>query len=1092
MRKYVVIPASIALIMAMSVSVDAQDLSKAASSMQTVQCAENVQNDLNSQETKSAQVTQSTESTQVAQSTESAQVAQTAPSLQSIQDTQGIQSSQGEQTTQSASGNSDVQAAESDQQQDDNRPVYNNLKYNVWNNEVTIVGLDNPNISSNINLVIPAKIAGYPVTTINQYAFKGNTNIKSVVFNQGLKTIGYSAFIGCTNLTGKITIPSSVTSIKGGSYYEDNGAFQGTAISEVEIANGNTALTIEGNAFKLCKSLKKVTLSNRTTSIGDNAFNGDSSLADVVFSQGLSMTIGDGAFQDTGIKSLKLPTNVTSIGERAFTGCSALTSLQLSEGLKTIGKEAFTGCKNLTGQLVIPSTVTAINAGPYWDNTGAFENTSITEVLIKDGTNPIDLGCDTFKNCKSLKKVTLSNRIRNIKDQAFFNDGSLSTLLFKNGSYDVTIGSSAFDLCGITSLAFSNNVVSIGISAFNECKSLTSVTTGSRLKTIGDKAFLNCSALKSLSLNEGLTTIGTSAFRNCTKLTGKLTIPSTVTEIKGGKEWDADGAFQNTAITEVLIKDGNSSLTLGSNIFNGCKQLAKVTLPDRMKEIGAGCFQNDAALKTVTFKNGKNAITIGDNAFSATGITSLILSGNVTSMGYKAFYGCKSLKSVTLNEGLQTIGSGAFLDCVNLTGTLSIPSTVTTIKGGDYYWINNGAFQNTNIAGVEIKDGSSAITLGNCTFADCHNLRYANLSNRMSNIGGCAFANDNRLAWVRVKNSNYELTIGDYAFKEASYLKVITLPRITKISKSVFEGCKKLKDVYYSSSQSDYNKYVSVDSYNTPYTSATKHMNSAGPATMPSTKYTGWDTVNGKSYWYENDVKQGYNANNKSYRGKEIFDPDSNAWYWLDNVQGGAKAVSKDVYQESSGGKWVRYDKDGHMVKGWNTMNNKKYYFDKTTGAMYKGLKKIDGYLYYFDQNTGAMLTGMVNVNGVEYGFDSNGKALNKKWLTKSGKSYWYEKGVRQGYDAKNKSYRGKEIYDPSTDGWYWLDNIQGGAKAVSKDVYQDSNGGKWVRYDSNGRMVKGWNNNNYFDLITGAMYKGWHNIDGTNYYFNKITGKRQ
>ena len=43
-------------------------------------------------------------------------------------------------------------------------------------------------------------------------------------------------------------------------------------------------------------------------------------------------------------------------------------------------------------------------------------------------------------------------------------------------------------------------------------------------------------------------------------------------------------------------------------------------------------------------------------------------------------------------------------------------------------------------------------------------------------------------------------------------------------------------------------------------------------------------------------------------RGKEIYDPDSDAWYWLDANQGGAKAVSKDVYQESNGGKWVRYD----------------------------------------------------------------------------------------------------------------------------------------------------------------------------------------
>ena len=64
----------------------------------------------------------------------------------------------------------------------------------------------------------------------------------------------------------------------------------------------------------------------------------------------------------------------------------------------------------------------------------------------------------------------------------------------------------------------------------------------------------------------------------------------------------------------------------------------------------------------------------------------------------------------------------------------------------------------------------------------------------------------------------------------------------------------------------------------------------ATPETADSVStYTGWKTVNGKDYWYENGVKQGTTG-----RGKEIYDPDSDAWYWLDADQGGAKAVSKD------------------------------------------------------------------------------------------------------------------------------------------------------------------------------------------------------
>ena len=243
------------------------------------------------------------------------------------------------------------------------------------------------------------------------------------------------------------------------------------------------------------------------------------------------------------------------------------------------------------------------------------------------------------------------------------------------------------------------------------------------------------------------------------------------------------------------------------------------------------------------------------------------------------------------------------------------------------------------------------------------------------------------------------------------------------------------------------------------------------PTATPASGYTGWKTVNGKDYWYENGVKQGTTG-----RGKEIYDPDSDAWYWLDADQGGAKAVSKDVYQESNGGKWVRYDANGHMIKGWDTNDEGTYYFDLITGAMAKGDIVVDNLPCSFDTTTGI--------------------GCNLMWHSMDGKDYWYEAGKRQGYDPNNAAYRGKEIYDPASGAWYWLDNVQQGAKAVSKDVYQESSGGKWVRYDANGQMIKGWNTNAdgtyYFDPITGAMAKGTTTIDGMTYYFDPATGVKR
>ena len=258
--------------------------------------------------------------------------------------------------------------------------------------------------------------------------------------------------------------------------------------------------------------------------------------------------------------------------------------------------------------------------------------------------------------------------------------------------------------------------------------------------------------------------------------------------------------------------------------------------------------------------------------------------------------------------------------------------------------------------------------------------------------------------------------------------------------------------------------------------------------------YTGWRSENGRDYWYENGVKQGTTG-----RGKEIYDSASNAWYWLDAVDGGAKAVNKDVYQDSDGGKWVRYDANGHMIKGENCQNGNWYYFEPVTGAMIHGPWTLpDGRKVYYDLTTGIMQYGNVQINNTLYYFDPvygtlQSGPLNNFWVTDSnGKAFWYESWVRQGWQP-GTSYRGKEIYDPASGAWYWLDNVQQGAKATNKEVYQDSNGGKWVRYDSNGRMIKGWYSQDgktwYYDLTTGAMYKGWHTINGYNYHFDETTG---
>ena len=275
------------------------------------------------------------------------------------------------------------------------------------------------------------------------------------------------------------------------------------------------------------------------------------------------------------------------------------------------------------------------------------------------------------------------------------------------------------------------------------------------------------------------------------------------------------------------------------------------------------------------------------------------------------------------------------------------------------------------------------------------------------------------------------------------------------------------------------------------------------------TDYTGLavNAETGKKYWFDNGV---------AARSKEAYDSEADAWYWFD--ADGTMAIDKDVNipDGTENGKWVRYDENGKMKKGEDYRYGGWYHFDETTGAMTKGFTNIadgteEGKWVYYDEITGQMYHGDSVINGNSYHFDDitgkmvhgaytaedgtpcyydeiTGIGLDCQWQLDGDEAFWYEGGKRQGLEG-----RGKEIYDPATDAWYWLDSVDGGKRAMSKDVYQESDGGKWVRYDEEGHMVKGWNELNgakyYFDPITGAMRKGTLQIDGVQYTFDETTG---
>ena len=217
-------------------------------------------------------------------------------------------------------------------------------------NNLVNIDVDKSNVSyhSNGNCLIDTKqkalISGCnssmipddgSVTSIDDFAFNGYIDLRSIAIPDSVTSIGMLAFSGCSGLTS-VTIGNSVTSIGYFAFYGCDGLTSITIpfVGEKADGTGNTSFN---HIFGIVvpNSLKEVVITG-----GEN--------------------IGDWAFFNcSGLTSVTIPDSVTSIGKRAFIGCSSLTSITIPDSVVSIGEQAFRGCSGLTS-VTIPDSVTSI------------------------------------------------------------------------------------------------------------------------------------------------------------------------------------------------------------------------------------------------------------------------------------------------------------------------------------------------------------------------------------------------------------------------------------------------------------------------------------------------------------------------------------------------------------------------------------------------------------------------------------------------------------------------------------------------------------------------------------------------------------
>ncbi len=203
--------------------------------------------------------------------------------------------------------------------------------------------------------------------------------------------------------------------------------------------------------------------------------------------------------------------------------------------------------------------------------------------------------------------------------------GEVSYVAPKSGAKSVTIPATMV-VSGKTC-----KVTSVAASAFENNKTITSVTIGKNVKTISKKAFKGCTKLTSVTFKGKVTSIGESAFEKC-KALKKIVIPKTVKEI--GKK-----AFLGcTKLATVTFKTKSKLEKIGDSAFQGCTALKKLTIPSTyLKMIGAKAFYKCKKLKTIVVKS-KKVTKVGSNAFKGINAKAVIDVPNSKLSTYKKLF----------------------------------------------------------------------------------------------------------------------------------------------------------------------------------------------------------------------------------------------------------------------------------------------------------------------------------------------------------------------------------------------------------------------------------------------------------------------
>lgn len=731
------------------------------------------------------------------------------------------------------------------------------------------------------DVVIPSTIGGEAVTKIDDYAFKDCTSITTIYIPESVTTINSSAFIGCGALQYiGVDEDSEYYCSEGGvlysKYLETLVRYPSGIGVDEEYAIPATVEHISDYAFENC-DLFVLNISSGVETIGDGAFSNCSNLCDVtipstvdsiagyVFDNCQSLTSIDVdtdnpyycslneslfnkaqteliRFVNLSQSSYEVPNTVKTISDGAFSYDTNLTSIYIPESVTYIAAGAFAGCSNLADvyyessqddwqDITIDTNNDILTSAAlimHYESYDANVNDSVND---SDATVAADAAVAAAAEAAAAAAVAATAAADDdaVGAAAAADAAAAAAETAADAAAAAEAAADVADAAAV--LAEAAAAAAADIAAADETNAAAAAeaeaaaVVAAEAKVAADAAAAAATVAVAAATEAAASASAAAASAASVAATDPgTTEPDYEYDFIMASESDFDFEFDSQfgIITGyngdggyIIIPDdinGVGVTTIASDAFDGNENIIGVYLPENLTTIGSDAFSNATALEVV------------------------IPNSNLETIGSRAFANCSSLEWFVISSTVLTIGDGAFAYCSNLAYFYTMSDY--GVEGGNYKAVDGILY---TADGTELTACPAALVDECCLETNITSSPWGNnvsvvldfekgnvvtdlvVPSDVTYIEQYAFAGSEYVENVTVSTS--VTAIGSSAFANSS-LKTIKIPNtITYIGSAMFDNCSQFNEIYYASSEDEWNKIL-IGSNNEFLENATINYNS--------------------------------------------------------------------------------------------------------------------------------------------------------------------------------------------------------------------------------------------------------------------------